>query len=104
MGGGRYEVDVHHGDEAENQEQRKKAPLTGAPNVEVVLGHFPRHCYKSSLAMVLCLKRALASWLLARDGHGEHSDLRGSGHWSITPYVHGRRELYFSSLALSVCA
>jgi hypothetical protein len=22
--------------------------------------------------------------------HGGHEDLRGSGHWSVIPYVHGR--------------
>jgi hypothetical protein len=49
--------------------------------------------------VVLYLERALVSWLLARDGHGEHSGLRGSGHQSVTPYVHERRELYCSSLA-----
>jgi hypothetical protein len=54
--------------------------------------------------VVLCLERAFVSWFLARDGHGEHSGLRGSGRQSITPYVHGRRELYCSSLALPVCA
>jgi hypothetical protein len=48
-------VDVHHGDEAENQEwwQKQKIaalkrPLPGAPNVEVVLQHFHRCCYRSS--------------------------------------------------------
>jgi hypothetical protein len=34
---------------------------------------------------------ALISWLLVRDGHGEHNDLRGSDHRSVTPYVHKRR-------------
>jgi hypothetical protein len=53
-------------------------------------------------AVVLCLERALVSWLLARDGHGEHNGLRGLGRWSVTPYVHERRELYCSSLASPV--
>jgi hypothetical protein len=53
-------------------------------------------------AVVLCMERALVSWLLARDGHGEHSGLRGSCRRSVTPYVHGRRELYCSSLASPV--
>jgi hypothetical protein len=55
-------------------------------------------------AVVFCLKRALVSQLLAKDEHGEHSDLRGSGHRSIIPYVHGGRELYCSSLVLPTCA
>jgi hypothetical protein len=50
-------------------------------------------------AVVLYLERALVSWLLAQDGHSEHSGLRGSGRRSVTPYIHGRRELYYSSLA-----
>jgi hypothetical protein len=52
--------------------------------------------------MVLLLKRALVSWSLAMDEHSEHLDLRGSSHWSVIPYVHGRMELYCSSLALPV--
>jgi hypothetical protein len=54
--------------------------------------------------MVLCLEHALVSWLLSRDGHGEHNGLHGLGYRNVTPYVHGRRELYCSSLALPVCA
>jgi hypothetical protein len=54
--------------------------------------------------VILYLGKALVSWLLAWDGHGEHSGLCGSGHRSVTPYVHGRRELYCSSLVLPVCA
>jgi hypothetical protein len=50
--------------------------------------------------MILCLEGTLVSWLLVRDGHGEHSGLRGSGRRSVTPYVHRRRELYCSSLSL----
>jgi hypothetical protein len=48
-------------------------------------------------AVVLYLKRAFISWLLARDGHSEHSCLRGSSRRSVTPYIHRRRELYYSS-------
>jgi hypothetical protein len=51
--------------------------------------------------VVLCLEETLVSWLLVRDGHSEHSGLRGSGCRSVTPYAHGRRELYCSSLTLS---
>jgi hypothetical protein len=50
----------------------------------------------------LLLKRTLVSWSLAMDEHGEHEDLRGSGHRSVIPYVHGRIELYCSTLALPV--
>jgi hypothetical protein len=32
----------------------------------------------------------LKSLWLAMDEHGEHQDLRGSGHQSVIPYVHGR--------------
>jgi hypothetical protein len=48
--------------------------------------------------VVLLLGRALASWSLAMDERGGHEDLRGSGRWSVIPYVHGRTELYCSSL------
>jgi hypothetical protein len=56
--------------------------------------------------VVLLLKRALVSWSLAMNEHGGHKNLRGSGHRSIIPYVHGRTELYCSSLpylSLPVC-
>jgi hypothetical protein len=45
-------------------------------------------------AVVLLLEGALVSWSLAMDERGGHEDLRGSGHWSVIPYVHGRTELY----------
>jgi hypothetical protein len=48
--------------------------------------------------MVLLLEGALVSWSLAMDERGGHEDLRGSGRWSVIPYVHGRIELYCSSL------
>jgi hypothetical protein len=41
--------------------------------------------------VVLCLERTLISWLLARDGYGVHSGLRGSDRPNVTPYVHERR-------------
>jgi hypothetical protein len=53
--------------------------------------------------VVFYLEMALISWLLARDGHSERSDLRGSGRQSVTRYVHERRELYCSSMRLPVC-
>jgi hypothetical protein len=48
--------------------------------------------------VVLLWGRPLASWLFAIDEHGEHKGLRGLGHRSIIPYVHGRTEFYCSSL------
>jgi hypothetical protein len=48
--------------------------------------------------VVLLLERTLVSWSLAVDELGGHEDLRGSGHRSIIPYVHGRTELYCSNL------
>jgi hypothetical protein len=53
--------------------------------------------------VVLCSEGTLASWLLVRDGHGEHSGLRGSGHQSITPYVHGRRVVLLKHDLTRVC-
>jgi hypothetical protein len=32
------------------------------------------------------------------DERGGHEDLCGSGRWSIIAYVHGRTELYYTSL------
>jgi hypothetical protein len=49
--------------------------------------------------VVLLLERASVSWSLAMD---EHKDLRSSGRQSVIPYVHGRMELYCSSLTLPV--
>jgi hypothetical protein len=48
--------------------------------------------------VVLLLEGALVSWSLAMDERGGHKDLRGSGHRSVIPYVHGRTEIYCSSL------
>jgi hypothetical protein len=48
--------------------------------------------------VVLLLERALTSWSLAMDERSGHKDLRGSGRWSIISYVHGRTELYCTSL------
>jgi hypothetical protein len=49
-------------------------------------------------AVVLLLEGTLVSWSLAMDEHSEHEELRGSGRRSVIPYVHGRTELYCSSL------
>jgi hypothetical protein len=56
--------------------------------------------------VVLLLERVLVSWSLAMDERGGHEDLRGSGRRSVIPYVHGRTELYCSSLpylSLPIC-
>jgi hypothetical protein len=54
---------------------------------------------QEQLAVVLLLERVLVYWSLAMDERGGHEDLRGSGHRSVIPYVHGRTELYCSSLS-----
>jgi hypothetical protein len=48
--------------------------------------------------MVLLLERALVYWSLVFDERGGQGNLRGSGHRSVIPYVHGRTVLYCSSL------
>jgi hypothetical protein len=48
--------------------------------------------------VVLLWGRPLATWSLAIDEHSGHEGLRGSGHQSVIPYVHGRIELYCPSL------
>jgi hypothetical protein len=48
--------------------------------------------------VVLLLEGDLVSWWLAMDEHGGLEDLRGSGHRGVITYVHGRTELYCSSL------
>jgi hypothetical protein len=52
--------------------------------------------------VVLLLERILVSWSLAMDERGGHEVLRDSGRRSVIPYVHGRTELYCSSLTLPV--
>jgi hypothetical protein len=49
-------------------------------------------------AVVLLLEGALISWSLAINERGGHRDLRGSGRWSVIPYVHMRMKLYCSSM------
>jgi hypothetical protein len=44
--------------------------------------------------VVLLWGRSLASWLLALGERGGYEYLRGLGHRSVIPYVHGRTELY----------
>jgi hypothetical protein len=56
--------------------------------------------------VVFLLERGLVSWSLAMDECGGHEDLCGSGRRSVIPYVHGRTELYCSSLSylsLPIC-
>jgi hypothetical protein len=48
--------------------------------------------------VVLLLEGVLLSWSLATDERGGHKYLRGLSRQSIIPYVHGRTELYCSSL------
>jgi hypothetical protein len=48
--------------------------------------------------VVLLLEGALVSWSLAMDERGGHKDLHGLSRQSVIPYVHGRTELYCSSL------
>jgi hypothetical protein len=38
------------------------------------------------------------------DEHGEHSDLRGLGHQSVIPYVHGRMSCIAQVLAFFLVA
>jgi hypothetical protein len=52
-----------------------------------------------ALAVVLLLEGNLVSWSLAMDERGEHENLRGSNCRSIIPYVHGKTELYCSSMS-----
>jgi hypothetical protein len=52
--------------------------------------------------VVLLLERALVSWSSAIDECDEYRDLRGSDCRRVIPYIHGRIELYCSSLALPV--
>jgi hypothetical protein len=48
--------------------------------------------------VVLLLEMDLVSWSLAIDKCGGHEDLCGSDRRSVIPYVHGRTELYCSTL------
>jgi hypothetical protein len=59
-------VNVHHGDEAgKTKNGEKRLPLPGAPNVEVVLRHFHRCRYRSSLLWFFCWRGTdrSGSWL-----------------------------------------
>jgi hypothetical protein len=47
--------------------------------------------------VVLLRGRRLASLVVRPCERGGHDDLHGLGHLSVTPYVHGRTELYFYS-------
>jgi hypothetical protein len=53
--------------------------------MKVVLRHFHRHCYNSSLLwFVVEGTKALTRKL------DKHENLRGLDHWSVISYVHGR--------------
>jgi hypothetical protein len=51
--------------------------------------------------VVLLLEGALVFWSLAMGERGGHSDLRGSDHLSVIPYVHERTELYCAQVCLT---
>jgi hypothetical protein len=77
MGGDCYLVDVHHGDEAENQERQKKISPFLAHQMsnwfyDTSTGTATRAARCGSL-----FGKTFISWLLTRDGHGEHNGLRG---------------------------
>jgi hypothetical protein len=48
--------------------------------------------------VVLLLEGHLISWSLVMDERVGHEDLHGLDRRSIIPYVHGRTELYCSSM------
>jgi hypothetical protein len=48
--------------------------------------------------MVLLLEGTLVSWSLAMDERGRHEDLCGLIHRNVIPYIHGRTELYCTSI------
>jgi hypothetical protein len=68
--------------------------------VEVVLRHFHRCRYMSSITVVLLLEGLRSHEVLPMREYGGHENLRGSGRRSVIPYVHGRMELYSCVLVL----
>jgi hypothetical protein len=64
----------------------------------VVLRHFYGSHYRSSPLWFFSWMGLLVFWSLAMDECGGHKYLCGSDHRSVIPYVHGRTELYCSSL------
>jgi hypothetical protein len=83
------------------REWQKKISITmGAPTwrakCQSSFATLPPVLLQEQPAVVLLLERALIS--LAMDERSEHQDLRGSDRRSVTSYVHGRMELYCSSL------
>jgi hypothetical protein len=67
---------------------KRKRPLHGAPNVEVIYDTSPRTATRVGRGG--SLMEGLRLSMLRQDGHDGHKDLRGSGHRSVIPYVHGR--------------
>jgi hypothetical protein len=53
---------------------------------------------QEQFVVVLLLEGDLISWSLVIDECSGHKDLRDSDRWSVISYVHGRIELYCSSL------
>jgi hypothetical protein len=85
--------------------EKHQALLPDVPNVEVFSLLSPVLLQEQPV-VVLLLERGLVSFSLAIDEHGGHEDLRGSGRWSVIPYVYGRTELYWSRLpflSLPIC-
>jgi hypothetical protein len=96
-------VDVHHGYEAKNQEQRQELLAnsflpTWRAKYRSGFMTLPSVLLQEQPAVVLLWGRALASWSLAMNECGGHQDLRGLDRRSIIPYVHGRTGLYCTSL------
>jgi hypothetical protein len=58
----------------------------------------PSKLLQEQPTVVLLWGMPLASWLLVMDEHSGLKNLRGSYRWSVIPHVHGRTELYCSSL------
>jgi hypothetical protein len=52
------------------------------------LRHFHRCRYSSSTAVVLLLEGLRSHKVLVIGEYGGYEDLRGSGRWSVIPYVH----------------
>jgi hypothetical protein len=67
------------------------------PIVKVVLRHFHQSRYRSGPLWFFCGEGLYPFWLFAPCERGGHDNLRGSDRLSVTPYVHGRTELYFCS-------
>jgi hypothetical protein len=88
-------VDYHHQARLLGSGLQRRDCLSGFMTLPPVL-------LQEQPVVVLLLERALVSWSLAIDECGGHQDLRGSGHRSVTPYVHRRIELYCPRMVMPV--